>query len=134
MHRLQVSLIYRDLISAGQHSCITLFDKLQAHHHEDLIHSLIVHAEWYSIAVQAGSQRLQSALDLHSLPDVPHYCKQELSLEAAMRAATYAHKLSYTTFAPATQLSQNLFRPPAPQEWDFRASVLHHLAGLLSDT
>lgn len=80
---------------------------------------------------QEESVKLQSALDLHSLPEVPSYCRQQPCYEAAKRIAVYAHKLSYTTFAPETVLGQNLFRPPAPQEWDFRASALHAPAGML---
>lgn len=71
---------------------------------------------------------MQAALDLHSLPDVPDYCRAEPSVGNAKRAATYAHRLSYTTFAPPVVLGQNLFRPPAPQDFDFRASCLHDLA------
>ena len=80
---------------------------------------------------QDESVKLQTALDLHSLPEIPSYCRQQPCYEAAKRIAVYAHKLSYTTFAPETVLGQNLFRPPAPQEWDFRASALHGFAGML---
>ena len=78
---------------------------------------------------QEQSVKLQAALDIHSLPEVPAYCGQQPSYEAARRISVYAHKLSYTTFAPETVLGQNLFRPPAPQDWDFRASALHNLSG-----
>lgn len=77
--------------------------------------------------LEEESRKLQAGLDLHSLPDVPEYCRAEAIVSNARRAATYAHKLSYTTFAPPVVLGQNLFRPPAPQDFDFRASCLHTL-------
>ena len=53
----------------------------------------------------------------------------------ARRLVTYAHKLSYTTFAPpgfvAGQTPLRNFRPPAPQDWQLRASLLHQFAGAL---
>ena len=46
---------------------------------------------------------------------------------------TYAHKLSYTTFAPPRfepgKTALGNFRPPAPQEWQMRMSQLHRFAG-----
>ena len=74
---------------------------------------------------QEDAGGLQALLDTHSLPDVPAFCRAEPTVGGAKRIATYAHKLSYTTFAPSVVLGQNLFRPPAPQDWDFRASLLH---------
>ena len=54
----------------------------------------------------------------------------------ARRLVTYAHKLSYTTFAPPGfvpgQTPLRNFRPPAPQDWQLRASLLHQFAGALA--
>ena len=67
------------------------------------------------------------------MPEVPACCKVPPGAEAARRVLTYAHKLSYTTFAPVgfepgkTPLGN--FRPPAPQEWQMRMSQLHQFAG-----
>ena len=77
------------------------------------------------LRTQEDAGGLQALLDTHSLPDVPAFCRAEPTVGGAKRIATYAHKLSYTTFAPSVVLGQNLFRPPAPQDWDFRASLLH---------
>lgn len=71
---------------------------------------------------------LQAALKVHSLPAAPPFGGLDPTPETAKRIAIYAHKLSYTTFAPPAVLGQNLFRPPAPQDYDFRASQLHQLA------
>lgn len=69
---------------------------------------------------------------MHTLPETPAFCSLAANVGDAKRIASYAHKLSYTSFAPQKVGGQNLFRPPAPQTWDFRASVLHHLAGGVS--
>jgi hypothetical protein len=84
--------------------------------------------------LQAACGALQEAIDVHRLPDVPSYCKVESSPEEAAQIIAYAHRLSYTTFAPpafehAKTHLQN-FRPPAPQEWQMRSSQLHLFAGL----
>ena len=54
--------------------------------------------------------------------------------ESARGVVTYAHKLSYTTFAPlgfeAGLTPLGNFRPPAPQEWQMRVAQLHQFAGL----
>ncbi len=83
--------------------------------------------------LQATAEGLQDLLDRNALPDVPDYCRVQPGPEAARRLVTYAHKLSYTTFAPlgfvAGQTPLRNFRPPAPQDWQLRASLLHQFAG-----
>lgn len=79
--------------------------------------------------MQAIANGLQEALDLHMLPDVPELCRLQPNMMTAKRLLTYSHRLSYTSFAAQSSIGQQLFRPPAPQEWDFRASVLHRLSG-----
>ena len=40
----------------------------------------------------------------------------------------YAHRLSFTTFAPpdyGPERPLGLFRPPNPQDWQMHASLLH---------
>ena len=83
--------------------------------------------------VQATAESLQQLLDRNALPDVPDYCRVQPGVESARRMVTYAHKLSYTTFAPpgfvAGTTNLRNFRPPAPQDWQLRASLLHQFAG-----
>ncbi|KAK9811447.1 hypothetical protein WJX72_004005 [[Myrmecia] bisecta] len=86
----------------------------------------------FTAQLQGAAHDLQALLDKHTLPDVPDFCKVLPSAQAARNIITYAHKLSYTTFAPPSvakgaPLPRN-FRPPAPQEWQMRASQLHQFA------
>ncbi|CAL8469268.1 g8809 [Coccomyxa elongata] len=84
--------------------------------------------------LQATAARLQSLVDKNSLPDVPGYCSGPPSISLARDIITYAHKLCYTSFAPpgyqAGITDLRHFRPPMPQEWQLRASQLHHFAGV----
>ena len=75
---------------------------------------------------------LQHALELHTLPDVPEFCRSQTTTGAAKQIINYAHRVSYTAFAASSGIAAHLFRPPAPQDWDFRASILHRLSGTLS--
>lgn len=55
--------------------------------------------------------------------------------QAARRTLQYAHRLSFTTFAPpgyAPGAPLGLFRPPAPQEHQMCFSALHQLASQLA--
>ncbi len=55
---------------------------------------------------------------------------------AVRRTLQYAHRLSYTTFAPpgyTPGAPLGLFRPPAPQEHQMCFSALHQLAGELAN-
>ena len=45
---------------------------------------------------------------------------------------SYAHKICYTSFAPASENQAN-FRPPAPQEWQLMQGKLHKHAGALPE-
>lgn len=109
--------------SAGLGPCIAL---------QAFSQSVMIKAE---LPLQESAVELQRLLDKHSLPDVPDYCKQPASVSNARAILTYAHKLCYTAFAPPgyeagiTQLHH--FRPPMPQEWQLRASILHQHAGML---
>lgn len=87
---------------------------------------------------QVSAERLSDVIEAHTPPPVPPFCIVPPSEAAAAAVITYAHKLSYTTFAPPgfepgrTPLGN--FRPPAPQEWQMRASQLHRFAGVLVGT
>jgi len=98
-----------------------------------LLLAALVDALVADAGLQATAEGLQDLLDRNALPDVPDYCRVRPGLEAARRLVTYAHKLSYTTFAPlgfvAGQTPLRNFRPPAPQDWQLRASLLHQFAG-----
>eukprot|EP00884_Botryococcus_braunii_P012964 jgi/Botrbrau1/21669/Bobra.43_1s0067.2 len=75
--------------------------------------------------------RLQKLLERNTPSTVPESCRQEPSVEYARQIITYAHKLSFTTFAPpgwAPGKPLGRFRPPAPQDWQLRASQLHAAA------
>ncbi len=83
--------------------------------------------------VQDSADQLAACIQRNSVPDVPASCKVPPGAEAARRVLTYAHKLSYTTFAPPGfepgKTALGNFRPPAPQEWQMRMSQLHRFAG-----
>lgn len=77
---------------------------------------------------QAATEALQAAVDKYSPPD--GYVPPVAGGEAYVRdIIAYAHRLSYTTFAPPgfvpgqTQLRH--FKPPAPQDFQLRSSLLH---------
>ncbi|KAK9831934.1 hypothetical protein WJX81_001133 [Elliptochloris bilobata] len=86
----------------------------------------------WTTALQAAAEGLQRLLDRNALPDVPDYSRVQPGVDSARRLVTYAHKLSYTTFAPpgfeAGKTPLRNFRPPAPQDWQLRASLLHQFA------
>ncbi|KAK3274534.1 hypothetical protein CYMTET_17284, partial [Cymbomonas tetramitiformis] len=72
---------------------------------------------------------LQDFLDNH--PDMKNPCETHLPLELVIG---YAHKVSYTSFAPHNYNTGQPVKanPPAPQEEQFRASKLHeHAAKIL---
>ncbi len=76
---------------------------------------------------------LQTTIDRHTRPESdPPHTPAPIGAASARDIVTYAHKLSYTTFAPfgfvpgVTPLRN--FRPPAPQEQQLRASALHGFA------
>ena len=84
--------------------------------------------------LQALAEDLQQTLDDMALPDGAA-CSQLPATPAAVRQLLdYAHRLAYTTFAPpghtAGQPLPPNFRPPAPQDWQMRASQLHSFSGL----
>lgn len=76
---------------------------------------------------QAHAQILQQLLDKHA-PETGS-ASTRAPAATAKDVITYAHKLCYTTFAPAgyeagVTVLHN-FRPPMPQEWQLRASQLY---------
>lgn len=88
-----------------------------------------------NVPSQACIQRLQRAVSEHSPP--PNYRPPRAwTREEAKDVITYAHKLSYTTFAPAgfvlgtTPL--HLHKPPAPQEAQLRSCQAHELERALA--
>ncbi|GAB4822102.1 hypothetical protein N2152v2_009148 [Parachlorella kessleri] len=78
--------------------------------------------------LEAATEALQAVVDKYTPPDVyqPPVPGDE---EWARRVITYAHKLSYTTFAPVGfvpgQTALRHFKPPAPQDFQLRSSLLH---------
>lgn len=73
---------------------------------------------------------LYACVARHTPP--PGYRRPEEWDEARARhIVSYAHKLSYTSFAPRGfvlgRTSLNLHKPPAPQEFQLRSSQLHQL-------
>lgn len=80
--------------------------------------------------LQGQIQHLRDLLQKHTLPEVPDFCRGISSSEFVREAVAYAHKLCFTTFAPAGYPETPLrhFRPPAPQEWQMHASQLHAFA------
>lgn len=84
-----------------------------------------------AVRAQGVAGRLQQLLEHNTPSTVPECCKQAPSVEYARQIITYAHKLSFTTFAPqgwAPGRPLGRFRPPAPQDWQLRASQLHAAA------
>jgi len=83
--------------------------------------------------LQESADQLAACIQRNSVPEVPACCRVPPGAEAARRVLTYAHKLSYTTFAPPGfepgKTALGNFRPPVPQEWQMRMSQLHHFAG-----
>ena len=58
---------------------------------------------------------LQDAVDKYALPEIPDYCQDVTSQAAVRRTLTYAHKLSYTSFAPLDYTEKKglrQYRPP----------------------
>ena len=86
-----------------------------------------------SVDDQESGAALADCIDRQTPPEVPPYCKVAPGVEAARRIVSYAHKLSYTTFAPlgyeAGRPLGGHFRPPAPQEGQMRSAQLHQFAG-----
>jgi hypothetical protein len=80
--------------------------------------------------LEAVIEALHSAVERHRLPDDQHDLVSS-SVEGVKQVVGYAQRLSYTTFAPSGfvpgQTPLGHFKPPAPQEAQFRASVLHQL-------
>ena len=85
------------------------------------------------VVAQESGTALADCIDRQTPPEAPPYCKVAPSVEAARRIVLYAHKLSYTTFAPLGYESGRPlvghFRPPAPQEGQMRSAQLHQFAG-----
>lgn len=81
---------------------------------------------------QAAAWDMATCIDRNTVANVPEHCDKKPTLESVQRTLALAHRLSYTSFAPAgfqpgvTQL--HAFRPPAPQEWQMRSAQLHQFA------
>eukprot|EP00873_Tetraselmis_striata_P003482 jgi/Tetstr1/423746/TSEL_014378.t1 len=69
-----------------------------------------------TLRTEIDTQRAAPAAKLSSYPGTGE--------ELAKEVVAYAHKISYTTFAPPSG-SQACFRPPAPQDWQLMRSKLH---------
>ncbi len=76
---------------------------------------------------------LSDSIERNTPAEVPEWCAVEPSTESAQRTLSLAHRLSYTSFAPAgfepgvTPLGA--FQPPAPQDAHLKAAQLHRFAG-----
>ena len=84
--------------------------------------------------LQALAEDLQQTLDDTALPDGAAASQLSATPAAVRQLLDYAHRLAYTTFAPpghttGQPLPPN-WRPPAPQDWQMRASQLHSFSGL----
>ena len=83
---------------------------------------------------QAATEALQAAVDRYTPPE--GYRPPVAGGEQFVRdIIAYAHKLSYTTFAPPGfvpgQTALRHFKPPAPQEFQLRSSLLHQFQSAL---
>lgn len=79
-------------------------------------------------SLQDAAEALQAVVDKYTPPD--GYRPPVAGSEQYVRdVITYAHKLSYTTFAPPGfvpgQTALGHFKPPAPQDLQLRSSQLH---------
>ena len=88
----------------------------------------------HTTVLQALAEDLQQVLDDTALPDGAAGSQLPATPAAVRQLLDYAHRLAYTTFAPpghtAGQPLPPNFRPPAPQDWQMRASQLHSFSGL----
>ena len=58
---------------------------------------------------------------------MPDFCRRPHTPAEALELVAYAHRLSFTTFAPPDYPEQplGLLRPPNPQDLQMHASLLH---------